>query len=175
MTISASVRPRREQDLDACLDLLRLVHDHDGYPLHWPDDAAGWVAGRGALAAWVAEEAEGMLVGQVSLRPAAGTPVPVWEAGTGLPAERLGVVSRLFVHPGCRSVGLGKALLAVAVDEARARGLWPVLDVLARGQNAFRLYEQGGWTRIGEFAWDMPNGSREPAYAYTLAPSQGGV
>jgi GNAT superfamily N-acetyltransferase len=105
-----SIRARRDTDLEACLALLRLVHEHDSYPVIWPDDAAGWVSGRGALAAWVAERA-GAVVGQVSLRPPAGAPVPTWEAGTGLPSARLGVVSRLFVDPGHRRTGTGRTLL----------------------------------------------------------------
>jgi len=163
-----SIRFRRDSDLDACLALLRLVHERDGYPVIWPDDAAAWVSGRGALTAWVAERA-GVIVGQVSLRPAAGTPVPVWEAGTGLPSERLGVVSRLFVDPGHRRTGTGRTLLQVAVAEARRRRLQPVLDVLIRNPDACLLYESQGWTKLGPFLWDMPDGSTEPAYAYTLA------
>jgi hypothetical protein len=43
-----------------------------------------------------------------------------------------------------------------------------VLDVLVRNQDASRLYETAGWMRLGEFTWDMPDGSTEPAYAYAL-------
>jgi GNAT superfamily N-acetyltransferase len=164
-----AVRDRRLEDLDGCLAVLHLVHAHDRYPLHWPEDASGWVAGRGALASWVAEDGA-TIVGQAALRPATGQPVPVWEAGTGLPAGRLGAVARLFVHPAYRRTGIGRQLLATAAAGAVERGLRPVLDVLTRSEDACRLYESAGWARIGELVWDMPDGSREPAFAYTLVP-----
>jgi len=156
------------EDLTASLDLLVTVHEHDNYPLVWPADPARWVSGAGALAVVVAE-VDDVLVGQVSLREASGVPCRVWEAGTGLAASRLGVVSRLFVHPAHRRLGVATALLSWAVDEARRRELHAVLDVLARSAGACRLYEALGWQRIGEFIWPLPDGSREPAYAYTVA------
>lgn len=149
------------------LDLLDLVHESDRYPLVWPQDPARWVSSAAALAMVVAEIGDS-LVGQVSLRPASGVPTPVWEAGTGLPAGRLGVVSRLFVHPAHRRIGVARALLSWAVDEARRRELNPVLDVLARSVAACRLYEATGWERIGEFLWPLPDRSMEPAFAYAM-------
>jgi hypothetical protein len=44
-----------------------------------------------------------------------------------------------------------------------------VLDVLIRYPDACLLYQAQGWRRLGEFIWDMPDGSSEPAYAYALA------
>lgn len=127
----------------------------------------GWVSGQGAVAGWVAD-LDGRVVGQALLRGATGTPLPAWENATGLPARRLGVVSRLFVAPDARRAGVGAALLAVAVAEARRRELLPVLDVLVRYRAAKRLYEAHGWTRIGELVWEMPDGSHEAAYAYAM-------
>lgn len=34
------VRGRAEGDLPACVEVLRAVHEQDGYPLVWPSDPA---------------------------------------------------------------------------------------------------------------------------------------
>jgi hypothetical protein len=47
------VRPRTAEDLEPCVDLLRAVHDADGYPMLWPDDPASWLSPHGLLSAWV--------------------------------------------------------------------------------------------------------------------------
>ena len=65
--------------------------------------------------------------------------------------------------------GAGRLLLATATADARRRGLRPVLDVLVRNHDASQVYEALGWRILGEFTWEMPDGSAEPAYAYTLS------
>jgi len=47
------IRPRRSEDLVACLAVLHAVHATDRYPVLWPQDPARWLAGRACLAAWV--------------------------------------------------------------------------------------------------------------------------
>jgi len=54
---------------------------------------------------------------------------------TGLPAERLAVVSRLFTAPDLRRVGVGRALLRYATSQAESRALRAVLDVGNRWQH----------------------------------------
>jgi hypothetical protein len=61
------LRPRREEDLERCVVLLREVYEADRYPAIWPPDAVGWLAGRDPLLAWVAEERE-QLLGHLSLQ-----------------------------------------------------------------------------------------------------------
>ena len=54
----------------------------------------------------------------------------IWSAGTGLPIDRLGCLSVLFVGPQTTSTGVGGRLLDTAVAEIRGAGLRPVLDVM---------------------------------------------
>lgn len=169
--VAWSVRPRLRTDLGACVGTLERVHEQDRYPLVWPADPQGWLSPADALGAWVGGR-EGRFLGHVMLRPASGPPLPVWEAATGVGPDRLAVVSRLFVDPGQRRSGLGRALLDAAVGEAHRRSFHPVLDVLHRDRGATRLYEREGWTRVGQFVWSMPDGSEEPAWAYVLRPGR---
>jgi len=135
-------------------------------PLWWPADPAAWVSGSGELGSWVAD-VQGQVIGHVQLHTAEGAPVRLWERGTGIGAEGLVVVGRLFVDPGHRRGGVGSALLYVAVGAARRHGLQPVLDVLLRNKVACEMYEASGWRNLGQFSWEWASGS-EPAYAYAL-------
>jgi len=143
------VRPRRPEDLERCVALLREVYDADGYPTVWPADPAGWLAGRRALGAWVAE-ADGALLGHLTLL---GTDVTrahsQWRAALQIPVERVAVVSRLFVSPSARGRGIGGALIGCAEAHAEAAELELVLDVAARNENAIAFYERRGWRRVG--------------------------
>ncbi|MER0483897.1 GNAT family N-acetyltransferase [Streptomyces sp. Edi2] len=120
------IRKRRDTDLDACVALLAEVHTHSGYPHHWPDDPARWLAPDSLTAAWVAET-DGTVVGHAAL---------------------CGVeVSRLCVAPAARGAGLGGRLLRTVETAAAARGLRPVLEVKATDTAAIGLYERLGWIR----------------------------
>lgn len=55
------------------------------------------------------------------------------------------VVSRLFVAPQARGHGIGALLIGRAAEEARRRGLHPVLDVVTSDTAAAALYERLGW------------------------------
>jgi GNAT superfamily N-acetyltransferase len=68
-----------------------------------------------------------------------------WREITGLDPSGLAAVSRLFVRPRVRGQGIGSALLDVATEEARRRGLVPVLDVATVNQAAIRLFDERGW------------------------------
>lgn len=57
-------------------------------------------------------------------------------------------VPRFFVAPSARGRGLGAALMARAVAEARGRGPHPVLDVVASDTAAAALYERLGWQSL---------------------------
>jgi GNAT superfamily N-acetyltransferase len=146
------IRPRRPGDLDACVALLAAVHAGDGYPANWPRDPARWLTPDELLGAWVAARS-GELLGHVCLcRAEPGPSADVWSASTGRPAGGLGVVSRLCVSPAARREGLGRRLLQAACEEARRRGLHPVLELLevpGRDGAAAALYERLGWRRAG--------------------------
>ncbi len=71
-------------------------------------------------------------------------------------AEALGKLSGLYVHPGYRGQGVGRALLSTAVDAARSGGLVRLyLETWGNMSTAVRLYESSGWAR-GE---DLPAAS----------------
>jgi GNAT superfamily N-acetyltransferase len=142
------VRHRTDEDLDACVELARVVQDIDGYPPYFPPDLRGFLGAfltpsGDVLQAWVAEEA-GEIVGHVALHRRSTDPVLT------LASEVLGVVARLFVSPTARHQGVGQMLLDVASGEAVGRGLFPILDVATQFHDAIRLYERRGWIRAGQ-------------------------
>ncbi|MGW0606210.1 GNAT family N-acetyltransferase [Streptomyces sp. NPDC002640] len=141
-----ALRPRAEPDLPACAEVLRAVRERDGYPLDRPADPVAWLSPAALLGAWVAEH-EGRVVGHAALsRPGEGDEAP---ARWGDPA-RAAVVTRLFVSPAARGLGLGAALLRRLTDEAAAAGLHPVLDVLSTDTAADALYRRLGWRHLGD-------------------------
>lgn len=172
-----SVRRRSAADLDACVRVLAEVHENDGYPVNWPQDPSGWLA---PLAppespdAWVAL-LDDRIVGHVRLDPGrAGDTTPdLWSSRTGLSPAGTGVVSRLFVSPKARGHGVGTLLLAETVREARAGGLYPVLEVVISHRSAAALYERQGWTLMatGERRWGPDQTVRIHSYAAPAVPS----
>jgi GNAT superfamily N-acetyltransferase len=147
---SMLLRERTEADLDACVQLADATHEIDRYPMRRPDDLRQFVVTPDALAAWVAVE-EGEIIGHVALRPRSSDAViALATEALCLPADRLGVVSRLLVSPRHRRHGVGRSLLEVASREAHERGLWPILDVLTYRQEAISLYDKCGWLRAGQ-------------------------
>ncbi|MEU4874359.1 GNAT family N-acetyltransferase [Streptomyces sp. NPDC021608] len=144
---SAVVRPRRAADLDACVAALALVHEHSGYPVDWPERPAAWLTPATLLAGWAAE-LHGLVVGHVALCAAdeGDAAAALWSGRPDRPAPA--VVSRLYVSPAARGHGIGAALLERAVGTARARGLHPVLDVVA-ADPAAAFYERLGWQGLG--------------------------
>jgi GNAT superfamily N-acetyltransferase len=85
-------------------------------------------------ALWVAVAADGVVVGSVALR----------ELGDG--AVEL---KRMYLRPEQRGRGLGKQLLGIALDWARANGMSVVqLDTSERMAAAQRLYESHGFRRV---------------------------
>ncbi len=78
-------------------------------------------------------------------------------------------VAKMMVAPHAQRRGVGAALLAAVEDLARAHGRTTlVLDTIT-GSAAARLYERGGWERVGEIpAYAlMPDGAMAPTTYYT--------
>lgn len=147
MTAALVLRPRRPDDLPACVELLREAHEQDAYPVNWPDDPTGWLDAGGSLGAWVADL--GAVVGHARLRPASERPsAQAWSRAAGVPVDALGVVAQLVVSPGARGRGIGAALLDTVVAAATQRDLTPVLEVVAKDRAARALYDRLGWTRV---------------------------
>ena len=89
-------------------------------------------AGGGPVAEFVAE-VDGHAVGSVALSPR---------------GEGVAWLSKLFVDAAYRGRGLGRALLARAVEEARARGCRRIeLETRTIYREAVHLYEATGWVR----------------------------
>jgi GNAT superfamily N-acetyltransferase len=148
--VEVEVRPRVESDLDALVALLERVHRLDGYPPRRPADLGRFVAAPGAWAAWVAV-VDGAVVGHVCLNRTSSAPViEVATAALAMPADRLGVVARLFVAPEHRRAGVAGRLLDAATAGARQRGVVPILDVAVALTGAVALYERRGWRRLGQ-------------------------
>ncbi|MET7730122.1 GNAT family N-acetyltransferase [Streptomyces sp. NPDC005402] len=143
------VRPRTDDDVEACVRALAEVHRRDGYPVNWPARPGDWLTQASALGSWVAD-LDGRVAGHVSLaRSAEGDLAPaLWSERNGTSIQQTAVVGRLFVAPQARGHGMGALLMGRVVREARQRGLHPVLDVVASDTAAATLYERLGWTRL---------------------------
>jgi GNAT superfamily N-acetyltransferase len=92
---------------------------------------------RGERALIVAEDATGII----------GTAQAVWATPENQPHRA--DIAKMLVHRRARKSGVGAAVLAAAEDAARAAGrTLLVLDTAS--PEAERLYERGGWRRVGE-------------------------
>lgn len=146
------IREKSVQDAAACRDLLMQVHALDGYPPFLPDDVSRFITPEYETVAWVAERA-GDIVGHVALHRASVDPtLAAAQRATGLPAERLVVIARLFTAPSQRRTGVGRALLRHATTQAHAFGQRAVLDVAHTFLAPIALYESEGWERLETLA-----------------------
>jgi GNAT superfamily N-acetyltransferase len=89
----------------------------------------------------LARDADGRPLGCVALRPLA--------AGVG-------EMKRLYVAPAARGLGLGRALVAAVVAEARRIGYREIrLDTLSTMADAMALYRRAGFAEIAPY-YDTP-------------------
>lgn len=146
------VRPRTGDDLDACVEALRLVHDADAYPLNWPADPRAWL--QPADAAWVAE-LDGEVVGHVAVQ------------GHEL--------CRLFVVPAARRLpwSVGRSLIEQVRAHASGKLTLNVVEEQRSGAVAF--YEATGWrfTHRTEAAFTRPDGRPVRLRHYELPAGPG--
>jgi GNAT superfamily N-acetyltransferase len=146
------VRARRAPDIPALADVLAAQQPHSGYPQNWPlpIPVEDFIARSDEDAAWSAE-LDGRVVGHVAVaRVQPGLEGDLWTAGTGRPVHELAAVSVLFVDHTVQGQGVGKALLATAVEAIRGSGRLPVLDVVQETERAVELYRRSGWQVVGE-------------------------
>jgi len=152
------IRRRAPEDVRACIAIARETHELDGYPIYWPIDPQRFLSPPHEVLGWVAEY-EHQIVGHVALHRAASDPTfDLAHQATGLDAEHLVVVGRLFTSVNHRRRGVGQALLAWAMSAARAAGQVPVLDVGKELHAAIGLYEAAGWRRVGGFTLSLTEG-----------------
>ena len=125
------VRRRRPRDLGTCTRLLHRAFFEGLFPGTRPPDPRAWLEGPDVLDAWVAER-DGDVVGHVALlRPSSD--LVRWREITGHLVDDVAVVGMLFVRPRYRGRGIGTAMVRAATDEARARGLVAVNEVVGPG------------------------------------------
>lgn len=162
-----NVRPRRPADLPACVDALTEVHRVDGYPKRWPVDPAAWLDPSNSIAAWVAES-NGAILGHVIVTTCPDD--PTLAHATGRPISELASVSRLFVRPAGRGVGLARDLLTEAASFAAHAGLGLVLEVLDDAASAIALYERLGWRLLERrpAVWTTDDGHNPLLRLYVL-------
>ncbi|WP_245613856.1 GNAT family N-acetyltransferase [Knoellia sinensis] len=165
--MSVTIRSRRPYDLPVLAELLGAQQSTSGYPHFWPLDfpVEDFIARPGELGAWVAE-VDGELAGHVAVTDVAvGWGAPLWSEILGRPGEGFGEVSILFVGPGHGAAGIGGALLGRAIDEIRALGRDPVLEVVGEETHAGLYYRKRGWRVIGHRrpAW-LPDGAPDVAF-----------
>lgn len=100
------------------------------------ESMAAWLTSSSPSASWVALSA-GTPVGHVAVQP-----LPYYIAdGIGNPSGYM-EISRLFVSPIARGLGIGHALLDVASENIHELGFKVALCVLDGSKNAVRIYEQ---------------------------------
>ncbi len=100
-----------------------------------------WLAPRlagGDYFGWIVEDAAGQAVGALGMMEIDWPPHPRHP----LQAKR-GYITNVFVEPGLRGSGVGRALMDRAAQEGRRRGL--ALMVLHASPMGRPLYEQIGW------------------------------
>jgi len=146
-----SVRLADARDATAVADLLVAFRDHLG--LSWPSENAFLAVVERLLDDRDTDyllgfiDPEGPPVGVVQMRHRLG----VWRAGGDC------LVEDVYVLEEARGSGLGRALMAAAVQRARARGARRMeLDVNERNEAALALYAAFGFS-----ATDNPYGARD--------------
>ena len=108
-------------------------------------------AARGERAVLVAEDAEGSIVGTVSV---------VYDLPENQPHRA--DVAKMLVHRRARRRGIAAELLVAAETEARASGKTLLVLDTVTGGDAERLYARCGWQRCGV----IPNYALFPAGGY---------
>ena len=161
------IRTREETDLSECVAALHAVHEFDGYPSSWPSDAIAWLTPQGLLQAWVARIGSS-LAGHIAIGETDPVESPHFVVLSAKSDKQLVEIKRLFVAPSFRARGVGEALLEAALSYAKAHAFHSVLEVTADRLAAIRLYERGGWRRIGTApaGWRRASGERPLVHHY---------
>ena len=151
---SLLIRPRRPDDVPALVDVLMGQQTLTRYPFRdpLPVPPEQFLHADDARAAWTAE-VDGRPVGHVCRVDSPRGPHAEEMNGACARAHRcgldeLGWVSTLFVDPAARGLGIGRALVGTVVDDMRAAGLRPCLEVLPVHAAALALYEADGWQEV---------------------------
>jgi len=147
------VRPATAADLGA---LLALIADYQRFYAGSARDEAHNAAFFGRF---VAPGNAGMIIGAFDADdtvPPAGYTCLYWTFSS-ISATDIVLLNDLYVRPQHRGSGVGEALIAAAVDVARARGASHVRWFTALdNRRAQRLYERVGAQRSAWFEYEIP-------------------
>ena len=146
----ATIRPATGDDAPGLVALLRTLERFDWLRAEEPAAAearvrAGLLAADGACrSVYVADGPGGAILGYVAVH---------WLPYFILPGPE-GFVSELFLLPAARGQGLGSALLAAAVAEARARGCSRLGLLNNRRRESYQrgFYDKQGWAERADMA-----------------------
>ncbi|ETS83116.1 hypothetical protein PFICI_04992 [Pestalotiopsis fici W106-1] len=163
-------RRRSKDDLPALVEALEDVYSTDGYPIEGTATAVSFLSPPGLVAAWVAVH-RGLVVGQIAV-VAGGqghhAAVRAWvdSVGSGGDAGATVVAARFFIRKYARGFGLGRALVEKTCQWAKDNGKRIVINVLAKDQDAMKLYEKLGFRRFGEGEYEYHEGKKATQYFY---------
>jgi GNAT superfamily N-acetyltransferase len=105
--------------------------------------------GRAVFEAWVAEVEQGrrLILGAFTGDDLVGTVQVILALPPNQPHR--GEIAKLLVHRSARRRGVAQLLMEHAESEARAEGKTLLVLDTVTGDDAERLYERLGWTRVG--------------------------
>ncbi|HEX8395430.1 MAG TPA: GNAT family N-acetyltransferase [Longimicrobium sp.] len=141
-----AIRPALPADLDAVSDLLEAqLREHDipiaRADLEFAVDGVLRVPDRGFI---LCAEHDGAMVGVSNVSF-------IWRVEHG---GAVAWLDDLYVRPGLRNAGVGRALLAATLDHARQAGCVAVeLEVEASHADAERLYQRFGFEPLSRRRW----------------------
>ncbi|KXT12651.1 hypothetical protein AC579_4496 [Pseudocercospora musae] len=164
--MSVSVRPRLEEDLPECIEVLKRVYERDGYPVGVDGKYLPFLQNASIEHSWVAEN-DGSIVGHVAIGKASDKDVAVALWRQQFPeAEVIAVMERLFVDPKARGNGVAAKLIETAVNWSKETSVRLVLFVLLKDKNATALYERLGWTQFGTTTFCYGDGEQMKALCF---------
>ncbi len=160
MTADCSLRYATDRDLPRIAPLWRALYTHQiahGMRLPVPSDAFdAWqksmAPALGRFTVVALAEQDGEVVGFVAGRVRA---LPAYFGGGAA-----GFISEVYVSDSQRGSGLGRRVLAFAVEWFATQGIPRVeLQVLAGNPDAVRFYRELGWhEELVQMVWDRPLG-----------------
>ncbi|KAI8950014.1 acyl-CoA N-acyltransferase [Xylaria longipes] len=160
----ASIRPRRDGDLPACIEIIKAVHRDSGYPVGGVDQALKELQTDDQ--AWVAEDHRA-IIGHVAMNKACETFVNVAMWLEKHPqATDIALLARLFVHPEARRRGAATLLVRAVEEVARSEGRRLLILALGKDQNAIRLYRRLRWDHYGTTVYRWGEGNEMDAECF---------
>jgi len=150
-----------------CAEALWSVHLADGYPIHWPADPVAWLSPATLTNSWVAVS-DHRIAGHVGVEHREVSDVfSTVDRGPFSGAAGFAIVTRLFVVPETRGLGVARLLLGEVRAHARQTARAAMLEVVAKTA-AVNMYERLGWQLVDcrQSDWKAPDGTRHPVRIY---------